>query len=77
MKFYQTMLGFTTCGEERIDPRVNAPAVLLQLELSYAQAQIARLGGHAELASETRLLYPYFFSTLEEKGIEGRLRAMN
>jgi len=77
VKFYQSMLGFKKRGEERMDPRVNAPAILLQLELSYAQAQIAYLGGHAELAGETRLLYPYFFSTAEEKGIEGRLRAMN
>jgi len=76
VKFYETMLGFTTCGEEKMDPRVNAPALLLRLDLSYAKAQIARLGGHAELAGEIRLLYPYFFSTQEEKGIEGRLRAM-
>ena len=76
VKFYETMLGFTIYGEERVDPRVNAPALLLRLDLSHAKAEIARLGGHAELASEIRLLYPYFFSPQEEKGIEGRLRAM-
>ncbi len=76
VKFYETMLGFKKCGEKRMDPRVNAPALLLQLDLSHAKAEIARLGGHAELANEMRLLYPYFFSMQEEKGIEGRLREM-
>ena len=76
VKFYEAMLGFKKCGHERMDPRVNAPALLLRLELSYAEAEIARLGGHAELADQMRLLYPYFFSAQEEQGIEGRLRSM-
>ena len=35
------MLGFDVIGEERVDPRVQAPAVLLRLDLAYAEAQIA------------------------------------
>jgi hypothetical protein len=44
--------------------------------LAYAEAEIARWGGHLELASETRSLYPLFFSSAEEQGIEGRLRTL-
>jgi hypothetical protein len=77
VKFYQSMLGFELCGPERIDPRVNAPALLLRLALSHAETEIERWGGHAELAGQVRLLYPLFFSSAEEKGIEGRLRSMD
>jgi hypothetical protein len=76
VRFYEAMLGFKKCGEERTDPRVNAPALLLRLQLLHAEAQIARWGGHAELAKTMRSLYPYFYSALEEQGIEGRLRSM-
>ena len=76
VRFYEGMLGFKKCGQERTDPRVNARAVLLRLELLHAAAQIARWGGHAELAGAMRSLYPYFFSAQEEQGIEGRLRSM-
>jgi hypothetical protein len=72
--FYKRMLGFSEWGPERLDPRVQAPAVLLRLDLRFAQQQIAEMGGHAELASAKRSLYPYFFSEREEAGIESRLR---
>jgi len=71
--FYKRMLGFSDCGPERHDPRVQAPAILLRLDLAFAQRQIAEMGGHVELASERRSLYPYFFSPREELGIEHRL----
>jgi len=76
VRFYQSMLGFEVIGNERIDPRVQAPAVLLRLDLAYAESEIARWGGHRELAGDTRLLYPLFFSVAEAQGIEGRLRAL-
>jgi hypothetical protein len=76
VRFYEAMLGFTKYGEQRMDPRVSAPAVLLRLSLAHAEARIARFGGHAELADEVRELYPLFFSLEEERGIEGRLLAM-
>jgi hypothetical protein len=76
VRFYEAMLGFARCGEQRVDPRVNAPAVLLRLELAHAEAEIARYGGHAELANSVRALYPLFFSPAEEQGIERRLRAL-
>jgi hypothetical protein len=73
VKFYERMLGFRSTGEERLNPRVNAPAVLLQLELDYARKEIQRLGGRSELAATEKSLYPFFFSPMEEKGILGRL----
>ncbi len=76
VRFYQAMLGFETVAGERICPRVNAPAVLLRLDLSYCEQQIARYGGHRELAGSTRSLYPLAFSLREEDGIRGRLRQL-
>jgi hypothetical protein len=72
--FYKRMLGFSDLGPERLDPRVGAVAVLLRLDLRFAQQQIAQLGGHVELAGGIRSLYPYFFSGHEEVRIEARLR---
>ena len=77
VKFYRSMLGFEEYGERRMDPHVNAPALLLRLQLSHAESEIARLGGHAELADEVRSLYALFFSPQEEQGIEGRLRSLD
>ena len=74
--FYRRMLGFEPFGEERGDPRVGAPAVLLRLCLAHAQAEIARLGGRIDLAACTRSLYPYFFAAKEELSVERRLRAL-
>ena len=76
VRFYEAMLGFEICGAERIDPRVNAPALLLRLALSHAEEQIAELGGNPKLAETLHSLYPLFFSAAEERGIEGRLRRM-
>jgi hypothetical protein len=76
VKFYVSMLEFEIAGSERMDPRVKAPGVLLRLDLAYGEAQIVRWGGRRECAADTRLLYPLMFSPAEEKGIEGRLRAM-
>lgn len=76
VRFYEALLGFEKLGAERIDPRVSAPAVLLSLALGRAEAEIARYGGHPELADHVRSLYPLFFSPGEERGIEGRLRAL-
>ena len=75
VKFYERMLGFDALGPVRIDPRVGAPANLLRLDLAHAEEQIAKFGGKAELAAVVRSLYPLFFSTREEQGIESRLRA--
>jgi hypothetical protein len=73
--FYKRMLGFHDFGEERICTRVNAPAVLLRLELEYMQEQIQKFGGLMEQHGKERSFYPYFFPRWDEPGITGRLVA--
>lgn len=74
VRFYERMLGFVARGPQRLNHRVNAPAVMLSLDFAHAHAQIARFGGKPHLAETERSLYPYFFSVGEEAGIVGRLR---
>jgi len=76
VRFYRSMLGFEVLGEERACARVNAPAVLLRLDLQYCEDQIARYGGHRELAGQVRSLYPLGFSPEEEDGICRRLKQL-
>lgn len=64
--YYRRMLGFRVCSDVRINPRVQAPAVLLCLDLAHVEQQIALHGGRPERASELRTLYPYAFSAHEE-----------
>lgn len=72
--YYERMLGFRTIGATRHNPRVNAAAVLLCLDLALAEQQIERFGGRPDSSAEERSLYPYFFSASEEKGIVNRLK---
>lgn len=60
-RFYEAMLGFRSVGEMKQNLRVNAPAHLLHLSLSYAERQ--RLQFHKK---EIPALYSYFFSLKEE-----------
>jgi hypothetical protein len=74
--FYERMLGFTTRSSEKLDPRIGAPAVLMSLDLAYAEQQIIEMGGRVEFAATKRSLYPYFFSVDEETAIARRLRTV-
>lgn len=72
--FYQRMLGYQPFGEEKVCPRVGAPAVLLRLDAAgYATQMIDRFGGHPELSKQERSLYPYFMSHHEEQAILYRI----
>lgn len=71
--FYERMLGFKPFGEERICPRVNAPAVLLRLDLAHADEQIVHYGGTGAAVPGVKSIYPYFFSREDELGITQRL----
>ena len=77
VKFYQRMLGFHVLGPERMNPRVNAPAVRLSVSLDYIHDEVQRIGGRPELGSSERSIYPYFFSPAEADGIAGRLFTIN
>ena len=72
-RFYERMLGFKRHGQTKNNPRVNAPSVLLRLDLGYAEDQIRKLGGSSNHPGSAKSLYPYFFSHHEEEGIAHRL----
>jgi hypothetical protein len=74
VRYYQTRLGFQVMGSPRLNQRVNAPAVLLSLDLWHAHDQVSKYGGKPELAAAQRSLYPFGFSADEERGILERLR---
>lgn len=78
-RFYERMLGFRQEGELKINPRVDAPAYLLRVNLQFVTEKIARFGGTyaAEGETEERSFYPYFFSPREERGIINRLLRMD
>ena len=78
-RFYERMLGFNQQGELKINPRVNAPAYLLHVDLQFVTQQIEKYGGtfKADNATTERSFYPYFFSPREERGIINRLLRMD
>lgn len=75
--YYERILGFTRLGELKTNPRVNAPAYLLWLDLDFVEEQIQKHGGTSDQANALRSLYPYFFSPREEAGITQRLISLN
>lgn len=74
VRYYAAMLGFKVVGEPRHNPRVDAPAVLMALDLCFAQRQIATFGGSPVLAVSERSAYPYFFAPHEEAAMLARLQ---
>lgn len=72
--FYKRMLGFNRIGEERMCPRVGAPAILLHLSLDYIDRKITELGGILPPPPGEKSLYPYGFSKEDEMGIAQRIQ---
>lgn len=75
--FYRRALGFEPIGPERLNQRVNAPAILLCVPFETIARGVAEFGGKAELAAGERSLFPYGFSHDEEEGILARLRELD
>ena len=75
--FYQRMLCFTQLGEERMCPRVNAPAVLLRLTSEFIAENVAQFGGAMRELPNVSSLYPFAFSAEDEAGITQRLMRGN
>jgi hypothetical protein len=71
--FYERILKFSRLGAEKLNHRVEAPAVLLGIDLTYLNAQVELFGGKPDLAFNEKSLYPYFFSPAEANGIAHRL----
>jgi hypothetical protein len=75
VRFYEQMLGFDVLAGARLNHRVNAPAVLMALDLSYAERQIERVrAGLPDGLRPGRSLYRQCFSHDEAAGIVLRLR---
>lgn len=76
-RFYEHMLGFKRVSDLKTNPRVNAPAYLLRVELSHVTGQIEKFGGTFATEGAERSFYPYFFSPREEEGIRNRLLSID
>jgi hypothetical protein len=77
VRYYERMLGFEVIGVERLNLRVNAPAVLLCLDFRHTQQRLRELASLNEPTARDGSLYPYFFSVAEEAGIVGRLQGLS
>jgi len=75
VRFYESMLGFKVLRRDRMNHRVNAPAVLMSLDLAFADQQVqgAHEGG-GTTADSKRSLYRHGFSPEERSGLVNRLR---
>jgi hypothetical protein len=71
VSFYQRMLHFQRAGACRMCARVDAPAVLLHLNVAHMREQVALYGGRRAEARGS--LYPYFFSVSEESVLARRV----
>jgi hypothetical protein len=67
--YYRRMLDFRVVGEEKLCPRVNAPAVLMALDLSHTRRQIELYAGRFDLLANVRSLYPYAFQPAQEREV--------
>ncbi|MES2041063.1 MAG: long-chain N-acyl amino acid synthase [Pseudomonadota bacterium] len=75
--FYQRMLKFTVLSDVRDNQQVQAPSVLLGIDLHYVARLVEIFGGKPELADTERSFYPYLFSPEEETSLAARLQGMS
>ena len=71
-KYYRRILGFRQISTIHTCQRVNAPAVLLHLELDYVEAQVSYLAGSCNL--KQRSLYNDFLTKQEEKRVANKIQ---
>jgi hypothetical protein len=67
--YYRRMLDFRVVGEEKLCPRVNAPAVLMALDLFHTRRQIELYAGRFDVLATERSLYPYAFGAAKEREV--------
>ena len=72
--FYGRALRFDPIGEERLNTRVNAPAVLLCAPFATIAEGIANYAGKPEAPGAGRSLFVYGFPPSDEPGVLARLR---
>jgi hypothetical protein len=74
--FYRRALAFEPIGPERMNKRVNAPAILLCVAFETIAEGLKKYGGKHQEFPKERSLFPYGFSPAEEAGILQRLKAL-
>jgi hypothetical protein len=74
--FYGSALKFEPVGPERINRRVNAPAVLLCASFAAIAQGLAKYAGKAPAPGTKRTLFHYGFPPDEEQGVLRRLREL-
>jgi len=76
VSFYRRLLGFDVAAKGRHCPRVNAPAILMHLDVAHADRQISQLTsrGSSGQAMDSRSPYASFLTEQQETSlIEGSL----
>lgn len=74
-RFYETVLGFKSQCELRLNDRVKAPACLLWLDLDELTKKIASFRRNKKLNDSKRSFFSYWFSPEVEASIVARVRA--
>src|SRR5579862_6088023 len=74
--FYQSSLRFESIGAQRMNRRVNAPAVLLCASFDVISADLKRYAGKTVPPGVRRTLFHYGFAPTEESGVLMRLREL-
>ena len=74
--FYGRALGFDPIGEERMNSRVHAPAVLLCAPFAAIGDGIAKFAGKPDAPGAGRSLFVYGFPPEDEPGVLRRLRGL-
>lgn len=75
--FYRHALRFEPIGPERMNRRVNAPAVLLCVPFDTIAEGLAKYAGKPDKPNSTRSLFLYGFPKKEEVGVLKRLRELD
>jgi hypothetical protein len=74
--FYGRALNFQPIGEERMNTRVHAPAVLLCVPFATIADGIAKYAGKPDAPGAGRSLFVYGFPPSDEPGVLNRLRVL-
>ncbi len=76
-RFYQRGLGFRQIGEQRMNQRVMAPAVLLHCEFAHVAAKLEAVSAMPMPRQNDKTLYPYCLTPQEEEYIRNRLMRLH
>jgi hypothetical protein len=74
--FYGRALAFHPIGDERMNLRVHAPAVLLSVTFATIAEGLAKFAGKPDVPGAGRSLFVYGFPPEDEPGVLNRLRGL-